>query len=95
VLGSILAGCGAAPGLGSAGETEVTLLAAGFVRFENQRIPAEEFVLRIRERIRAAAGDVDRYPAVRILIDVAPPPGRLDRLLRELQSAGVRRVTLG
>ncbi len=67
----------------------------GFVRFEGQRIATEAFLLEIRQRIREASGDATRYPALRILIEADLPSGRLDKLLRELQSAGVRHVTLG
>lgn len=74
---------------------EVVLLAGGFVRFEGRRVPTDEFVLEIRRRVRVAAGDGSAVPEVRILIEEPVPQGRIDDLLRELQSAGVRHVTLG
>lgn len=96
ILGiSLIAGCNGGPDLAGGVDTEVILLASGFVRFEGQRVPIEEFLLRIRERVRAAGDDAERYPAVRVLIEGGTVPGLLDRLLQELQSAGVRHVTLG
>ena len=92
----VLAACATVEGLDGGGvPTEVVLLGGGFVYFDGQRVPTETFVLAIRARIRAAAGDTARYPAVRILVEGGLPPGGLDYLLRELQSAGVRHVKLG
>ena len=42
-----------------------------------------------------ATHDPGDTPAVRILVEAGLPPGRIDALLRELQAAGVRYVTLG
>ena len=90
-----LVGCSGGPGLGPGVTTRVTLLAGGFVRFEGARIPEAQFVLTIRERVRAAGDDIDGYPAVYVLAEDGLPMGRLDKLVRELQSAGVRFVSLG
>jgi hypothetical protein len=93
ILAATSACAGPAPGDGI--RTDVVLLAGGFVRFDGARMPVEQFVVEIRKRVRSAAHDASRCPEVHIRIEDDQPPGRLDALLHELQTAGVRRVVLG
>lgn len=64
------------------------------MRFEGARIPREAFLYEMRRRVRAAGGEADQRPAVRILLD-AENQGELDSLLLELERSGVKSVTLG
>jgi len=78
--------------------TDVEVLDAAFVRFEGQRVAVEWFLLEMRERVRAADGDLARLPWVRVTIapDAASVDGRWVSALRnELYKAGVRNLTLG
>jgi len=94
-LGLALAACSGAPfQTGGGVATPVELLGSGFVRFEGRRIPTEAFLLEMRERVRSADGDVNLIPAVHVRKDPAAVVPPIDGLLRELRTAGIRRVVL-
>jgi hypothetical protein len=77
--------------------TYVECLGGGFVRFEDARIPTEDFLVEMRQRVRAAQQDPSRMPAVRIRVGAAVPDASVivGRLVHELRQAGVRSVELG
>ncbi|MEZ5963921.1 MAG: hypothetical protein R3F56_08770 [Planctomycetota bacterium] len=74
--------------------TVVELLGAGFVRFEDRRIPTDTFLLEMRERVRLADGEPSRLPAVHVRADPDAPLGPIDGFLQGLRTAGVRYVVL-
>lgn len=95
LLCTLLVGCEIAPGLGDPVgiPTRVDLLDEGFVQFEDQRIAVEFFLLEMRERVRAAKGEVTQLPRVNVFV----PAGwtdedgrRISRLRDELNKAGIR-----
>jgi hypothetical protein len=77
--------------------TDVFVVDGTHVEFDDERVPIEAFLLAMRQRTRAANGDADAMPWVRLKLgpDV-PTDGRvLERILRELGIAGVRSITVG
>lgn len=101
VLLLLLAGCANAPPNLQDVEgvpTPVRVLDAGFVRFEGERMAIEFFLLEIRERARAAEGDINQLPSVRVIVpaDAAGVDGRWVSDLRdELHKAGIRHLAIG
>ncbi len=77
--------------------TEVTILSGGFVRFADERVPLEAFLLEMRYRVREAAEDPTQLPWVQI--DVDPEINELtgqamvQRLMDGLAASGVRSVS--
>ena len=99
-LALLLAACAAAepePPAGIGQRTLVQILDGGFVRFEGRRVPTEAFLLEVRRRVRAAAGDADRIPWILVRAEdgVQVSPEQLELITRELGKAGVRHVHLG
>lgn len=95
LLCALLVGCETGPPVGDpvGVPTRVDLLDEGFVRFEGDRIAVEFFLLEMRERVRAAKGDVTKLPRVNVYV----PAGwtgedgrRVSRLRGELNKAGIR-----
>jgi hypothetical protein len=76
--------------------TYVECLSGGFVSFEGARVPTEDFVVEMRQRVRTAQQDPSRMPAVRIRVEDAVPDASVivGRLIHELRQAGVRTVEL-
>ena len=78
--------------------TEVAILPGGFVRFEGERIPLEQFQLEMRYRTRDADGDPAKLPWV--VVEVAPEVGELtgqamvQRLMDGLQADGIGNIEL-
>jgi hypothetical protein len=73
--------------------TRVDLLDEGFVKFEDQRIAVEFFLLEMRERVRAAEGDANLLPRVNVFVPVgwtSEDGRRVSRLRDELNKAGIR-----
>lgn len=78
-------------------QVEVTVLGDGFVRADGKRVPLEEFVLRMRQRLRALPEDERIALWVRVRVEQGSGPGarrEVDRLLEELNLMGVRQVAL-
>ena len=81
-----------------AGVIRVVVLADDFVRVGDERMPDAEFILRMRQRFRAAVGDLADRPGLQIL---AAPDGRrraaafAERVLRDLVPLGLRNYELG
>lgn len=99
-LGLLLAACQtAAPADPAAGvPTRVDILDAAWVQFEGERRPLEYFLLEMRHRVRAAAGDIGRMPfvIVHITAGTSGTDARwLGRFRSELHKAGVRQLSLG
>ena len=95
VLGALLSSCETGPPVGDpvGVPTRVDLLDDGFVQFEGQRIAVEFFLLEMRERVRAAKGDLSKQPRVNLYV----PAGwtgedgrRVSHLRGELNKAGIR-----
>ena len=95
LLCALLAGCETGPTVGEpvGVPTRVDLLDDGFVRFENRRVAVEFFLLEMRERVRAARGDVTKQPYVQLYVPTgwrAEDGRRVSGLRAELYKAGVR-----
>lgn len=77
-------------------KTPVELATGGFVVFEGRRIPADAFLLEMRQRVRAADGEPAHLPAVHVRVDPAAGAGLgpIDGFLQGLRTAGVRYVVL-
>ncbi len=86
----------AAPSVDLTGEqVEVVLLGGGFARVAGQRLPLDEFVVRLRLRMRALP--VDQRQALWVQIRVAPDAGpdavaSVPGLIEQLTVMGVRQV---
>ncbi len=94
------AGCSSAPAPEEppAGiHTEVTILGGGFVRFADERVPLEAFLLEMRYRVRAADEDLTQLPSVQIDVDPAvnalTGQAMVQRLMDGLRASGVRNIS--
>jgi hypothetical protein len=96
-----LAGCSSAPapedpppGI----HTEVTILSGGFVRFADERVPLEAFLLAMRYQVREAGEDPTQLPWVQIDVDPAvnhlTAQAMVQRLMDGLSASGIRNVSL-
>ena len=78
--------------------TEVSILRGGYVRYEGERIPLEEFQLDMRNLTRDADGDPAKLPWV--VIEVDPEVGELtgqamvQRLMDGLRADGIGVIEL-
>ncbi len=96
----VAAACASSSGADEAPQgtpADVEVLDSAFVRFEGKRIALEWFLLEMRERVRAADGDVAQLPLVRVTVapDAPGVDGRWIAALRnELYKAGVRNMSL-
>lgn len=95
------AGCSSAPAPeeSPAGiHTEVTILSGGFVRFADERVPLEAFLLEMRYRVREAGEDSTQLPWVQIDVDPAvndlTAQAMVQRLMDGLSASGVRNVSM-
>jgi len=101
LLAITLAGCANAPPDVEEPDgvpTPVRILDVGFVQFEGERIAIEFFLLEMRERVRAAAGDLQKLPRVQLSVPDGAPgvDGHWVTYLRnELHKAGVRHLAIG
>ncbi len=94
------AGCSSAPAPEDPPEgiqTEVTILRGGFVRFADERVPLEAFLLEMRYRVREAGEDPTQLPWVQIDVDPAvndlTAQAMVQRLMDGLQASGVRNIS--
>jgi len=103
--GAFAAGCGTAdsdlvpdPFASAAGVVRVEVLGRSFVRVGQERMPDDEFLFRMRQRLREAGDNEDEKPGVQI---VAGTEGAdraaafADRVLVDLGRAGLVRLELG
>ena len=101
LLWPLLTGCANAPANVDEVDgvpTPVHVIDEGFVRFQGERIALEFFLLEMRERVRAAAGDIQRLPRVQVSVPEGAPgvDGRwVSRLRDELHKAGIRHLGIG
>ena len=96
----LLGGCESGPG-GSSGSSAVVkvveLLDPYFVRFEDERMPIDEFLFRMRELGRDAAKTGKPLFGIRIVVskDMSVDQKLLSRIMGDLQVSGIRRVIMG
>ncbi len=78
--------------------TEVIILSGGFVRFADERVPLEAFLLEMRYRVRGADEDPTQLPWVQIAVDPAvndlSAQAMVQRLMDGLRASGVRTISL-
>src|SRR5687768_7038133 len=76
--------------------TPVLVLDADFVRFENERMAFDRFLVLMRERARAAQGEPARLPSLHVSVAPGAPDvsARLTRMVEQLHRAGIREITL-
>jgi biopolymer transport protein ExbD len=79
----------------SGGQLDVTVLPGAQVSVGGERMPREQFLLAVRQQVRALDGDRAAAPVVALRAELGVPSGEIDLLLRELRNAGIWRVNLG
>lgn len=95
-----LGGCESVPG-GSSGTPGVVkvveVLDPYFVRFEDERMPIDEFLFRMRELGRNAAKTGKPLFGIRIVApeDMSVDQKLLSRIVEDLQVSGIRHVRMG
>lgn len=100
ILVMLLGGCESVPG-GSSGSPAVMkvveLLDPYFVRFEDERMPIDEFLFRMRELGRDAAKTGKPLFGIRIVApkDMSVDQKLLGRIIDDLQVSGIRHVRMG
>ncbi|MHC4898886.1 MAG: hypothetical protein ACYTGW_17475 [Planctomycetota bacterium] len=100
ILVLLQGGCESVPG-GSSGSPTVVkvveLLDPYFVRFENERMPIDEFLFRMRQRGREAAKTGKPLFGIRIVAPKDSPVDQklLNRIMEDLQVSGIRHVRMG
>ena len=100
ILVMLLGGCESVPG-GSSGSPAVVkvveLLDPYFVRFEDERMPIDEFLFRMRELGRHAAKTGKPLFGIRIVApkDMSVDQKLLSRIIGDLQVSGIRHVRMG
>jgi hypothetical protein len=100
ILAVVLCGCESVPGGSShtTGEVKVVqVLDPYFVRFDDERIPIDEFLFRMRELGREAARTGKPLFGIRIVApaDTAVDRKVLNRIVSDLQVSGIRQVKMG
>lgn len=93
-------GCESVPGEGATAPwvvKVVELLDPYFVRFEDERMPVDEFLFRMRELGREAARTGKPLFGIRILAPSDTPVDQrlLNRVMEDLQVSGVTHVRIG
>ena len=77
------------------GRIDVTVLPDAQVFVGGERMPREQFLLAMRQQVRALDGDRAAAPVVALRAELGVPSEEIDLLLRELRNAGIWRVNLG
>ena len=99
ILVMLQGGCESVPG-GSSGSPSVwkvvELLDPYFVRFEDERMPIDEFLFRMRELGRDAAKTGKPLFGIRIVApNMSVDQKLLSRIIENLQISGIRHVRMG
>ncbi len=100
ILVMLLGGCESVPG-GSSGSPAVMkvveLLDPYFVRFEDERMPIDEFLFRMRQLGRRAAKTGEPLFGIRIVVptDRHVDQGLLNRIIDDLRLSGIQHLMLG
>lgn len=77
------------------GRIDVRVLADGYVGVAGKRMPRGEFILALRQQVRALGDDRESAPLVAVAAEASVSSKEIDLLLRDLRNAGIWRVNLG